>query len=218
VKGLKIGLLLDAGWGLPPTADLVNAVRSAARLFEQGGAVIVPMKPFTTPEMAEGINLFWRVRSWIDIGALPQARRDKVLPYIREWAAIGERTSAAELFHGFSQIAALREAAVVACQPFDFVLSPVAPVSTYAAEWASPTNHPQTTMHHIGFTLPFNMSEQPAVSVPCAHDAQGLPIGLQIIGRRHDDLGVLRLARAFEELRPASAIKPWPGPPAAATR
>jgi len=95
------------------------------------------------------------------------------------------------------------------------VLSPVAPVSTYPAEWASPTNDPQTTMEHIAFTLPFNMSEQPAISVPCAHDGAGLPIGLQIIGRRHDDLGVLRLARAFELLRPAGALRPWPAPPTA---
>jgi Asp-tRNA(Asn)/Glu-tRNA(Gln) amidotransferase A subunit family amidase len=172
------------------------------------------MKPFTTRAMADGINLFWRVRSWVDISALPPARREKVLPYIREWAGIGERTGTAELFHGFSQIGALREAAVAACQPFDFVISPVSPVSTYPAEWASPTNDPSTTMDHIAFTLPFNMSEQPAISVPCAHDGAGLPIGLQIIGHRHDDLGVLRLARTFELLRPAGALRPWPQPPA----
>jgi len=213
LRGLKIGLLLDAGWGLAPTADITQAVKAAAGLLERAGATIVPMKPFTTRAIAEGINLFWRVRSWVDINALPPARRDKVLPYIREWAAIGERVGTAELFQGFSQIAVLRDAAVAACQPFDFVLSPVAPVSTYPAEWASPTNDPATTMDHIAFTLPFNMSEQPAISVPCAHDRAGLPIGLQIIGRRHDDLGVLRLARAFEMLRPATALRPWPRPP-----
>jgi Asp-tRNA(Asn)/Glu-tRNA(Gln) amidotransferase A subunit family amidase len=214
LRGMRVGLLLDAGWGLPPSADIVDAVRGAARLFEQAGANIVPMAPFTAPEMAEGINLFWRVRSWVDIEALPPARRDKVLPYIRAWAAIGEHTSTAELFRGFAQIGVLREAAVAACQPFDYVLSPVAPVSTYPAEWASPTNDPQTTMAHIAFTLPFNMSEQPAISVPCAHDRDGLPIGLQIIGQRHDDLGVLRMARAFEQMRPANALRPWPHPPA----
>ncbi|MCW5632470.1 MAG: amidase [Rubrivivax sp.] len=215
VKGLRIGVLLEAGWGLPPAAAIVGAVQAAARLFEAAGARVEPLAPFLTEEMAEGINLFWRVRSWIDLSALPRERSDKVLPYIREWASVGERTGAAALFHGFSQIAALREAAVAACQPFDFVLSPVSPVGTYPAEWASPTNDPATTMQHIGFTLPFNMSEQPAASVPCGHDAAGLPIGLQLIGRRHDDLGVLRLARAFERLRPASALRPWPRPPAA---
>lgn len=214
LKGLRIGLLLDAGWGLPPTADTVRAITAAAGLLEAAGATVVPIKPFTTRAMADGINLFWRVRSWVDIQSLPAARREKVLPYIREWAGIGEQTGTAALFHGFSQIGVLREAAVAACQPFDFVVSPVSPVSTYPAEWASPTNDPSTTMDHIAFTLPFNMSEQPAISVPCAHDGAGLPIGLQIIGHRHDDLGVLRLARTFEMLRPAAALKPWPKPPA----
>ena len=216
VKGLKLGLCLEAGWGLPPSVDIVAAVWRAARLFEQAGAEVVPLGPFLTAEMAEGIDRFWRVRSWIDLSALPPARRDKVLPYIRAWAGAGEQVGSAALFHGFSQIGALREAAVAACQPFDFVLSPVAPVSSFAAEWAGPTNNPATAMFHIGFTLPFNMSEQPAISVPCAHDAAGLPIGLQIIGRRHDDLGVLRLARAFEQMRPADALRAWPEPPAAA--
>jgi len=216
VKGKKLGLLLQAGWGLPVQPDIRAAIEQAARCFEKAGAVIVPVEPFLTEEMAEGINLFWRVRSWVDISALPAARRDKVLPFIREWAAVGERTGTAAVFHGFSQIGALREAAVAACQPFDGVLAPVAPVSTYPAEWASPTNDPATTMQHIGFTLPYNMSEQPAVSVPCAHDKNGLPIGLQIIGRRHHDLGVLQLARAFEQLRPADALRPWPRPPGSA--
>ncbi|MDE2452884.1 MAG: amidase [Burkholderiales bacterium] len=210
VRGLKLGLLLDAGWGIPLEAETRAAVQAAARAFEQAGAVVEPLQPFTAPEMAHGIDLFWRVRSWLDISALPQARRDKVLPYIRAWVAPGEHTSAAELFHGYSQMAALRDAAVAACRPYDFVLSPVSPVPSYPAEWAGPLNDPARAMDHIGFTLPANMSEQPAASVPCGHTAEGLPIGLQITGRRHDDVGVLRLARAWERLRPAGAVKAWP--------
>ncbi len=210
VKGLRIGLLLDAGWGLTPTGDILKSIQDAAGILEKAGAHIELLKPFSTRAMADGINLFWRVRSWVDMGALPAQRRALVLPYIREWAALGQHTSTAELFHGFSQIGALRDASVAACQPFDFVLSPVAPVSTYPAEWASPTNDPLRAMEHIAFTLPYNMSEQPAISMPCGHDSAGLPIGLQIIGRRHDDLGVLRLARAWEGLRPAQALRPWP--------
>jgi Asp-tRNA(Asn)/Glu-tRNA(Gln) amidotransferase A subunit family amidase len=118
----------------------------------------------------------------------------------------------AQVFHGYSQMGAMREAAVVACHPFDFVLSPVCPVPTFPAEWASPINDPQRPFEHIAFTLPYNMSEQPACSVPCAFTQGGLPVGLQIVGRRHDDLGVLRLARAWEQLRPP--LRPWPAPPA----
>ena len=211
VRGLKIGLLIDAGWGLPLDAEIAAAVQAAARLFEGAGAVVETVAPFTTREMADGINLFWRLRSWLDISAQPPARQAKVLPYIRDWAAAGQTCSAAELFHGYSQFAALRDAAVAACRPCDYVISPVAPVSAFAAEWASPTNDPLRAMEHIAYTLPYNMSEQPAISVPCGHTAGGLPIGLQIIGQRHDDLGVLRLAHAWEALRPP--LRPWPAPP-----
>jgi aspartyl-tRNA(Asn)/glutamyl-tRNA(Gln) amidotransferase subunit A len=52
------------------------------------------------------------------------------------------------------------------------------------------------------------MSEQPAISVCCGYDANGVPVGVQIAGRRFDDLGVLRMARAWEEMQPTP--RPWP--------
>src|SRR5690606_31336684 len=103
-------------------------------------------------------------------------------PFIREWAGAGADCSAAALFHGWSQIAALRDATVAATARFDFVISPTSPVPAFPAEHAMPTNDPARAMEHIGFTLPFNMSEQPAASVGCGFTAAGLPIGLQIAG------------------------------------
>jgi Asp-tRNA(Asn)/Glu-tRNA(Gln) amidotransferase A subunit family amidase len=200
-KGLRLGLWLDAGWGLPVEPEILAAVQAAARRFEAAGASVEPVAPFTTREMGDGMDRFWRMRSWLDFQALPPQRQDKVLPYIRQWIARGADLSAADVFHGYSQMGALREAAVAATAPFDFLLSPVAPVSRFPAEWAGPTNDPATAMDHIAFTVPFNMSEQPALSIDCGRSAAGAPIGLQIIGHRHDDLGVLRAARLWEQLR-----------------
>jgi aspartyl-tRNA(Asn)/glutamyl-tRNA(Gln) amidotransferase subunit A len=211
VKGLRLGLQMDAGWGLPVEPETAAAVRAAARAFEAAGAIVEPMPAFMTREMADGMDRFWRMRSWLDISALPRERQDKVLPYIRQWVAGGATLSAAQVFHGYSQMGAMRDAAVAACQPYDYVLSPVSPVASYAAEWASPTNDPERPFEHIAFTLPFNMSEQPSAAIDCGHTAAGLPIGLQITGRRHDDLGVLQIAAAWERLRPAP--RPWPLPP-----
>ena len=210
LRGLKLGLWLDAGWGLPLDDEINRAVHDAARRLQAAGAQVLPLAPFTTREMADGINRFWRLRSWLDVSALAPAQRDKVLPFIRDWVAEGARYSAAQAFDGYSQFGALRDASVAASAPFDFVISPVAPVSAFPAEWPMPSNDPLRAMEHIGFTLPFNMSEQPAISVPCAHTAAGLPIGLQITGRRHDDVGVLRVARAVELLR--APLRPWPSP------
>lgn len=211
LRGLRIGLQLEAGWGLPADADTLAAVQAAARAFEAAGAIVEPLGPFSTRAMADGLDRFWRMRSYLDMSALPPERQARVLPYIRQWVATGATLTATEVFHGHSQMAALREAAVAACQPFDFVLSPVNPVSSYPAEWASPLNDPERPFEHIPFTLPYNMSEQPAASIACGITAGGQPIGLQIVGRRHDDLGVLRVARAWEHMRPAP--RPWPQPP-----
>jgi len=92
------------------------------------------------------------------------------------------------------------------------VLSPTAPIPAFAAELPSPTDDPKRPLEHIGFTLPYNMSEQPAASINCGYTATGLPIGLQIVGQRHDDLTVLQVSRAWERMRPAQ--RPWPLPPA----
>jgi aspartyl-tRNA(Asn)/glutamyl-tRNA(Gln) amidotransferase subunit A len=63
---------------------------------------------------------------------------------------------------------------------------------------------------HLGWTLcyPFNYSGQPAISVPAGWTASGLPVGLQIVGRRLEDALVLRAAAAFETLRPWARRRP----------
>jgi Asp-tRNA(Asn)/Glu-tRNA(Gln) amidotransferase A subunit family amidase len=211
LNGLRIGLLLDAGWGDPLQPAVALAINSAANAFEAAGAVVEPVGPVSTRAMVQGLDHFWRMRSWLDYAALPPARQQQVLPYIREWIALGEHLSGEQVFRGFSQIAALRDSAIAATQAYDFVLSPVSPDTAFEAEFASPRNDPAQPFEHIAYTLPWNMSEQPALSLNAGWDEDGLPIGLQIIGRRHDDLGVLQLGRAWEQLRPVQ--RPWPQPP-----
>jgi len=212
LRGLKLGLMMDAGWGLTVEPETAAAVQAAARAFEAAGASVEPLRGFSTRTMIDGLDAFWRMRSWLDISALPEARRNKVLPYIRAWVDRGASLTAAELYHGYSQMAALCDAAIAACEPFDYVLSPVSPGPAFPAEWASPINDPQRPFEHIAFTLPYNMSEQPAASINCGYTAAGLPIGLQIIGKRFDDLGVLRVASAWERMR--GPQRPWPEAPA----
>ena len=208
LRGLRIGLLLDAGWGEAVRPEVEAAIVGAARAFEQAGAGVEPLAAFTTPEMADGIDRFWRMRSWLDISALQPGRRDKVLAYIRDWVAPAAGYDGGTVFRGYSQMQALREAANTACEPFDFVLSPVSPMPAYPAHLASPLHDPARPFEHIAFTLPANMSEQPALAINAGYTDAGLPIGLQIVGRRFDDAGVLALGAAWERLRPAQ--RRWP--------
>ena len=211
LRGLKIGLQLDAGWGLPVDPEVRAAIEAAAHAFEAAGAHVEPVAPFMTREMIDGMDRFWRCRSWLDISDLPGERRAKVLPFIVDWARGGAGLTGAQVFHGYSQMGAMRDAAVAASRPFDVLFSPTAPITAFAAEWPCPTNDAARPFEHIAFTLPFNMSEQPSASINAGYSAAGLPIGLQITGHRHDDLGVLQVARAWEKIRPPQ--RPWPRPP-----
>jgi aspartyl-tRNA(Asn)/glutamyl-tRNA(Gln) amidotransferase subunit A len=105
---------------------------------------------------------------------------------------------------------ALREKTVAAIQGYDFLLSPTSPITAYGAEEATPGDDPKRPFEHLGFTAPFNFSEQPAASICAGYDSEGLPIGLQIVGHRFDDLGVLRMAKAYESMRPTPRPRPQP--------
>ncbi len=73
-----------------------------------------------------------------------------------------------------------------------------------------PVPDPSATMSHIGFTAPYNMSGQPALSINAGVTDDGRPVGVQISGRRFDDLGVLRAAWWWEQHRPLEATPQWP--------
>ena len=211
LKGLKIGLLMEAGCGLPVEPEVQNAVLRAAQLFEQAGATVESMKPFMTQTMLEGLDHFWRMRSHLDLAALPPDRKARVLPYILQWADSAAEFTGEQVYFAASQSHATRLASVNACRSFDYIISPTAPMPAFAAELPSPTNDPLHGLEHIGFTVPYNMSEQPAASINCGYTRDGLPIGLQIAGQRFDDLGVLQVSRAFELIRDPQ--RPWPQPP-----
>ena len=210
-KGLKIGLHLDAGCGMPVEAETRAAIEAAAKKFADAGAIVTTMAAFMTPEMLHLQDIFWRARSWNDFAALSPEKQARVLPFIAKWCMGGADLSARDVIRGVNNTMAIRAAAVKAIQPFDYVLSPTSPVPTYPAEWEMPSNSVERAMDHIGFTMPYNMSEQPASSINCGYTKEGKPIGLQIAGHRFDDLGVMRLSRWFEQAR--GPQKAWPEPP-----
>ena len=211
VKGLRIGLMREAGAGTVADDETQATVAAAARIFEAAGAIVEPVGPALTPEILDGIDMFWRARAWNEIRALPQDRLDKLLPYIFEWAKGGEEVPGWRAVDGFNQTLVIRQRAAALFQGFDAVLSPTNAVTSFAADLPSPSNDPLRPFDHIVYTLPWNMSEQPALSINCGWSAEGLPIGLQIVGPRFADLAVLRLAKFYEEAR--GAITNWPKPP-----
>ena len=208
VNGIKIGLMMDAGCGIDAEPDVQKAVRNAAKEFEAHGAEIIEIPPVLTREMLDGLDVAWRARFWGMMQQLPDANRAKILPYIHEWAKAGASIKPTEVAAGFDQTFAMRKACAKAFEDVDFILSPVNPNVSYPAEWASPTNDPAKPFEHICFTVPWNMGEQPACSINCGFSQSGMPIGLQIVAPRFEDLKVFQLARTFESWH--GPITNWP--------
>jgi Asp-tRNA(Asn)/Glu-tRNA(Gln) amidotransferase A subunit family amidase len=210
LSGKRLGLLLDVGVGTTPQPAVRRAVEAAAAAFVQAGAIVEPVAPFATQEMFTGLDRFFQARLWAEVERFGPDRQAKLLPFIFAWCRQAEGLSATDAARSLAQVMLLREKAVAATEPYDFLISPTSPITAYAAAEAAPGDDPTKPFEHVAFTAPFNMSEQPAASLCAGYDEDGLPIGLQIVGHRFDDLGVLRMARAYEGLRPP--LRPWPRP------
>jgi aspartyl-tRNA(Asn)/glutamyl-tRNA(Gln) amidotransferase subunit A len=210
-RKLRLGLMLDLGVGQPLEPEVRDIVVKAAKAFESAGAIVTEVPSVLTREMLDGLDNFWRARAWDDLSKLTSAERSKGLAYILKWAERGADLTGVDIIRGFNQTMAMRAAAAKLFSDIDYVISPVAPVVNFAAELAGPTDDPQKPFEHIGYTVTWSMSENPAVSINGGYSAGGFPIGVQIIGRRFDDLGVLGMAKTFEGLR--GPQRPWPSPP-----
>jgi aspartyl-tRNA(Asn)/glutamyl-tRNA(Gln) amidotransferase subunit A len=208
-RRLRIGLLADMGVGLPVHPEVRGAVGAAATALAGAGCRVESIRSFLTEEMLDGMCRFFEARSHNDLAQLAPAKRAKVLPFIAEWCTWrAAEFSGRDVMQAYTQVMAMREAAVAATEPYDFILSPTSPIPPYDAELAAPGNDPRDALPHIAFTVAYNMSEQPAASINWSTSAEGLPLGVQLVGHRFDDAGVLRLARLVEELRPAQ--RAWP--------
>jgi aspartyl-tRNA(Asn)/glutamyl-tRNA(Gln) amidotransferase subunit A len=208
----SIGLLLDAGCGTVVDPEVRAVIESAAAVFAGAGFEVVPLEPFMKADWLTRLDQFWRVRSLVELEALDAAAQSRVLPFVRRWAEAARAVDGRELMRDYAAMMAMQQATVIATERFDLVLSPVTPGAAFPAEWPMPWGYGDEAMTHIGFTAPFNLSGQPAGTVNAGFTADGRPVGLQISGRRFDDVGVLRGMHWFEQHGLASARPLWPIP------
>jgi aspartyl-tRNA(Asn)/glutamyl-tRNA(Gln) amidotransferase subunit A len=208
-KLLRVGFMPDMGVGLAVDPQVRAAAEAAATALAGAGCTLESIRSFLTDEMFDGMCRFFEARSYNDFMQLPAPKRERVLPFIAQWcswraAAFNGR----DVMQAYGQVMAMREAAVAASAHYDFLLSPTSPILPYEAELAAPGNDPRNALPHIAFTVAYNMSEQPAASINWGYSRDGLPIGIHLVGKRFDDIGVLRLSRLVETLRPPQ--RDWP--------
>jgi aspartyl-tRNA(Asn)/glutamyl-tRNA(Gln) amidotransferase subunit A len=207
LKGLKLGMLLDIGFGPSVSSVVSHAVEKAANLFQEAGAILEPISLSFDFDPLEAIERFFMVRCYLEYNSFTEEQKQHVLPYIRQWSGGAKEISGVELMAAIAAIERSKAIMFKEFENFDYILSPVMPVPGFAADALGPD--PDKPIAHIGFTCLYNQSRQPAASICCGFAENGLPIGLQIIGKQFDDLGVLQLANSYEQRRGLDMS--WPG-------
>lgn len=207
--GRRIGLQLDAGSGEPVDDAVKAAVTAAAGLFAEAGAEIIELDGFCPPDALAGVDAFWRARSLADLEDQPPELRKQVLPYIVRWCEAAAAYSAAQTVRNYNKMAEIAKLTRLGSSGIDLVLSPVTPAPAFPAHHEMPHDNPDLPMAHISFTLPYNMSGQPAGTVNCGRTGDGRFIGLQIAGQLGADAVTVAAMRWFEAHRGPDAEVDW---------
>ncbi len=192
----RLGLITDLGLGTKPDPEVVAAVRKAADVYRAAGFEVVEIEiPFKAGEDACA-ERYYMARCYNEFSQCPDQHKAEV---IQNWTRPNESATADQLFGDWVALQKLRERTAALMQGFDYLLLPSTPVPAYKAEL------PAASMDELfgpwANNFLFNLTEQPGSSINCGFTQIGLPIGLQIVGPRFDDIGVLRMSALFEALR-----------------
>lgn len=209
IKGLKVAWSADLGYAAiePEVREITTA---AAMRFEELGCEVVEAHP-DVPDIWPVVDTMWicsqasehidnldDVRDLIDPGRLKLVER-------------GREVTGAALTRANMQRHDYYHAVREFMQDYDLLLTPALPTTAFPAGDDYPHEIDGKTTTYLGwtaFSYPFNLTGQPAASIPCGFASNGLPVGLQIVGRWRDDLTVLRAAAAFEEMMPWLGRRP----------
>ncbi|MDR1685795.1 MAG: amidase [Desulfovibrio sp.] len=202
LKGLRIAYSRTLGYA-SPAPDVLAAVDRAAAAAAGLGACVEEADPaFTDP--AEAFNILWFAGAASILDGIPEAQRGRMDPGLLAVAREGAKISAAVYIKASAARAALSECMAAFHAKYDVLLTPALPLTAFAAGRNRPEGDPDGNwVDWTPYTYPFNMTQQPAASLPCGFGADGLPVGLAIVAAKHEDLLVMRVAGALEQaLRP----------------
>lgn len=207
IRGLRIAFSATLGY-VDVNPSVAAAVARAVRVLEDLGAVVTETDPgFADPLAAFG-HLFYggAANAMRDIGAKKRALMDPQLVKVAEKAA---HRSMLDYLGAVNERMLLSERMALFHQRYDLLVTPTLPITAFTAGREVPEDWPSTRWPTwTPFTYPFNMTGQPALSVPCGFDEAGLPIGLQLIGGRFSDELVLRAGHAYQQAAPLTDIRP----------
>lgn len=209
VSGLRIAYSPRLGYAdvEPEVAALVEA---AVKAFAELGAIVEEVDPgFENPFPI--FRIFWTTGAAKLLRSFTSEQRALVEDGLQASAEAGDRVTLAEYQNAQDAREALGQRLSLFHQTYDLLLTPTLPITAFPVGQASPhSNLYPPGLNWTPFTYPFNLTQQPAASVPCGFTQEGLPVGLQIVGAKYQDALVLRAARAYETVHPFKIPERFP--------
>ena len=208
VRGLRIAWSPKLGLDVPVDPEIAALTRAAADAFAELGATVEEAEPgFADP--LETLTTLWAAGAALALGSVNTLGRGRMDPGLVAVAELGERIPASAYVDALlNQRNALALAMARFHARYDLLLTPTLPLPAFAVGRNTPADglYGEDWTRWTPFTYPFNITQQPAVSVPCGLTAAGLPAGLQIVGAFGKDALVLRAAAALEQARPFARV------------
>ena len=201
VKGLRIAWSADLGYA-KVDPEIAKIVAQAVKTFTGLGAHVESKDP-GFKEVGPLFAAHWFPGAAAIVRGTPAHKRALMDKGLLETARLGERYTTAQYLAAIQQRGALGVLMNAFHESYDLLVTPTLPLAAFAAgkEVANLLKEKRWT-DWSPFSYPFNLTQQPAASIPCGLTKKGLPVGLHIVGPRYADALVLRAARAFESAHP----------------
>jgi aspartyl-tRNA(Asn)/glutamyl-tRNA(Gln) amidotransferase subunit A len=182
--------------------EVAARVRAAVEVLAELGAVVEEVDPgFDDP--VEAFHVLWFSGAAKSIEQFPEASWSALEPGLLEVCERGRRMTAMDYLDATAVRMRLGTLMGRFHQTHDVLVTPTLPVPAFGAGREAPEDSPSPRWTSwTPFTYPFNLTQQPAASVPCGLTDDGLPVGLQVVGPRHADALVLRVCKAYQDARP----------------
>jgi aspartyl-tRNA(Asn)/glutamyl-tRNA(Gln) amidotransferase subunit A len=209
IRGLRIAYSPALGYVTGVDPEVAQLVAKAVESLAELGATIEEVDPgFADPE--EVIVTHVSMGYGHMLRTLTPQQLDLLTPSLSETVDAGQRLTAMEFMAAQDRRIELSRQMAAFHEDYSLLITPTLPITTFDAHAVRPPSFPADASPRAWtrFVYPFNLTQQPAISLPCGMTSQGLPVGLQIIGPRRGDAAVLRCARAFEAAHGPLAADP----------
>ncbi len=202
IRGLRVAWSPTLGYAKDVHPEVAEACASAVQRLAELGAIVEQVDPGIEDPLDITTGL-WFVGSWTLWNTLSREQQAKTDPDFAAEAALGSKLSALDIQRLHLRRGALGSHMRQFMQQWDLLVTPTVAVPAFDAKSAGHQDmDPKTMLGWTPFSYPFNLTQQPACTLPCGLTSEGLPIGIQFVGPMFGDALVLRAARAFESVMP----------------